>query len=886
MTPARRPWAWRWALTLLPPDFRRRHAEELEEVAQEHLAGTGRVGRARVWTMVVVDTLRVAWRLRHGREREGEGRTMRDKVWMDLSFAARALLRRPAFTLVAVTTLAVGIGANTAIFSVVDGVLLRPLPYPDSERIGILWHQLGHGAQNLPALHPLDLRDYRDRSELFDRFTMATGREWILGGQDDPELVDVGVVEAGFFEFFGATPILGRPITPEEDVPGVPPVAVLSHRLWTRRFGADPGVVGSSIELAGTRMEVIGVLPAWFRLELPPEAFLLRDAEVWVSLRLDPANQPPRNYTTFTGFGRLRRGATFAQGQTELEAIARQLAAEHPEHAASGLEVRLVPLLADVVKGARNGLLLLLGAVGFVLLIACANVANLLLVRGRARARELSIRAALGSGRAGLVRLTLVESLLLSVGGGALGLALAGASLELLTALGRASVPRLDAVRIDGGVLAFVGALCALSTVLFGLVPALRASSRDPADVLGADSRAGGGRRQGRFRDALVVFEVAASLVLLVGTGLMVRSFAALGSVHPGFATENRLSFRLALPFGAFRDTESRKVVERALVEEIGALPGVVRAAAISQLPLTGSGPLQPYAYDTETAAQWESVTADRRWITPGFFDAIGARLIEGRDLTSADVGEATLIVDDRLAERAFPGESAVGRQLQVNPSDAPEEIRYARIVGVVEHLRLHDLRAPYLTQMYWASTGLPQMSFVVHASGDAEKLAPAVRAVVERLAPGAPVEELRTLDQLARASLAPERLALVLMSVFGATALLLACVGIYGVLSNLVSLQTREIGVRLALGQSPRRALAQVVGRGMRLVVAAVAIGLAGALVLSRLLAAGLYGVAPWDPATYGVVCLVLVGISALACWIPARRATAIDPSEALRAE
>ncbi len=882
----RTPWIWRAALRLLPPEFRARHEDDIGRVIEWHLEGKGAIGRPAVWARAVADTVVAAVRMRRAARRldRAEGMTM-DRVFQDVGFAVRALQRRPGFTVLAVLTLAVGIGANTAIFSVVNGVLLRPLPYLAADRIGILWHEFGDGAQKLPAVHPLDVRDYRDRSELFETFTMATGREMILGESTDPEVVDVGLVEAGFFEFFGTAAEHGRTFTPEEDVAGAVPAAVLSHRLWVRRFGADPAVVGSAVPLAGGTIDVVGVLPEDFRLRLPSEAFLLRDAELWLSLRLDPARTPPRNFTGFTGFGRLEEGVTFAQAQSEVESLAARLKEEHPEHAASKLVARIEPLQADIVKGADRTILLLFGAVGFVLLIACANVANLVMVRGQSRSAELALRSALGAGKAGLARLVLVESALLATAGSVLGLLLAWGGIEVLTTLGQGSVPLLDAVRLDGPVLAFAAGAGALAAALFGLVPALSAAGRDPAAELHGAGRGGESRRRQRVRNALIVVEVAASLVLMVGTGLMIRTVMALGEVDPGFAMEGAMTFRTNLPIGSFPDGESRRVAQQELIEGLEALPGVRRAAVVSQLPLTGSGPLQPYAYDEETATNWESVTADQRWISPGFFDAIGARLVEGRTFTGqGEVDGGTIVIDDRLAQRAFPGRSAVGERLQVNPNDAPEEVRYASVVGVVEHLRLHDLSQPHLTQIWFAQTAGIRFSMVVRTDGDPEALAPEIRTLMGRLAPGAPVEDMRGLDQLASASLAPERLTLALMTGFGVVALLLASVGIYGVLSFAVSQRTREIGVRMALGQAPEAARRRVLSQGARLVAVALVLGLGAAVFLSRTAADLLYGVEPVDPITYLITSAVLGGVAMLACWVPAVRATRVDPVTALK--
>jgi predicted permease len=883
----RSPLLWRLAVRLLPADFRARHRHEMELVVEAHLEGRDRAERTRLWARAVADTMLMAARLRLaavGKTMNGEEGGM-DGIVRDLGFALRALRRRPGFAAVAVLTLAVGIGANVGIFSVVHGVLLRPLPYLDADRIGILWHEFGDGAQNLPAVHPLDVRDYRDRGELFETFTMASGREWILGEEDDPEVVDVGIVEAGFFEFFGAEAEVGRTIRPEEDVPGAAPTVVLSHRLWVRRFGADPDVVGRSIPIAGTSMQVVGVMPERFRLHLPGEAFLLRDAEVWVSLRLDPDRLPPRNFTGFTGFGRLQPGVSFAQAQAEIEEMAGRLREEHPEHTASNLEARIVPLHDDVVKGADRTLLLLLGAVGLVLLIACANVANLLLVRGHSRATELALRRALGAGRASLVRLILSEALLLAFAGVTLGLLLAAVGIEALTVLGRGSVPRLDSVGIDGTVLLFAAATGVASAMLFGLLPALGDADRDAGEELRAGARSGEGRGRRRFRDALIVAEVAGSLVLLVGTGLVVRTFAALGRVDPGFEVEGALTYRTNLPVGGFPDSEERNVLHRRLIEELEALPTVRSAAIVSQLPLTGSGPLQPYAWNEETANNWESVTADQRYVTSGFFEAMGARLVAGRGFTGdLQIDEGTVVVDDRLAARAFPDGDGVGSRLQVNPNDAPEEDRFVTVVGVVEHLRLHELSRPHLTQIYYPEDGGVRFSVVLRTSGDPDALVPDVRGIMARLAPGAPVEDVRSLADIASASLAPLRLVLSLMTAFGVVALLLACVGLYGVLSYAVSQRTREIGVRMALGQMPAEVMRLVMAHGARLVAVAVVLGLVASAALSRTASSLLYGVQPIDPVTYAATSVVLVSVALLACWVPARRATRVDPASALR--
>ncbi len=545
---------------------------------------------------------------------------MFESLQLDLKFAARSLGKRPAFTVLSLLTLALGIGAVTSVFSVVNGVLLRPLAYSSPERIVILWHDLGNGAQSLPALHPKDLWDYRERSELFEEWTLATGNELILGGEEDPELVDVGVVEANFHSFFGVSPLHGRSFTPEENVHGGPRVAILSHRLWKRRFESDPAVVGRTVRLAGEDHEVVGILPESFRLLLPPEAFRLRDAEIWTPAQIDVPNLPPRNYTGYTGFGRVRAGISIEEAQEEMEALETALKAENPEHQASNLQVRAVPLQADVVKRARPALRVLMAAVGFVLLIACGNVAQLLLARFRSAERELAVRSAMGASRYRLARLVVVESLLLALVGGALGIALARAAIEALPRFAGASVPRLPDVVLNPRVLAFALLASFAAALAFSLVPALSLSSGHLVE----GARASASRRHTRVRNSLLVAEVALSVVLLVATGLTLRSFAALLQAEPGFRPEGLLTLRLSVSHADYPEQENRRVLFEQLHARLEALPGVVSVAAVNQLPLTGSGTLQPFAYDEETARNWESVTADERFVSPGISEGDG----------------------------------------------------------------------------------------------------------------------------------------------------------------------------------------------------------------------------------------------------------------------
>jgi len=807
-------------------------------------------------------------------------------VLEDLRLAARSLLRRKEFLAVAVLTLALGVGANGTIYSVVDGVLLQPLPYQSPDRLALLWHEFGDGAQNLPALHPADLRDYAARSRLFEEFAIATGGERILGGQQaEPELVDVGQVSANFFEFLGIAPALGRSFRAEEDVAAGPRVALLSDRLWRRRFGSDANVVGRRFDLDGESHEIVGVLPAAFRLLLPAEAFRLKDSELWVPAQIDYARLPPRNYTGFTGFARLREGVSFASAQEEMNALAAQLRREQPVHAASNLRVSVVPLQHDIVKGARRGLVLLMAAVGFVLLIACANVAQLLLTRGRARERELLVRVAVGATRWRMARLVLAEGLFTAACGAALGVPLVWGGLGLVRSLASASVPRVESIGVGLEALAFLALAALLSTLLFALLPALQAARADVAAGLKEAAVRSASLRQTRMRDIIVGVQVALSLVLVVGAGLMVRSFTALAQVRPGFDPKRALTLRVSLPPNDFRDAAVIRAFYRNLERGLLGLPGVREVAAVSLLPLAGSGPLQPYAYDDRTRRNWESVSADHRWVTPHFFAAIGATLLSGRDFVPSDLedGRPRIIIDDTLAARAFAGRDPVGQSLQIEPDGT--EGRFAEVVGVVAHIKLHDLTRPMLPQIY--SPGVAsRFSLVIRGGDGVTELASRVRHELAALNPAAAVESVRTLEEIVSGAMGQTRLAVTLMSAFGTLAILLAAVGIYGVFSYSVAQRTREIAIRMALGEAPAGIRRLVLGKCLRLVGASVLLGLCGAAWLSRYVAALLYGVNPLDPPTYLASTLFLAAVGLLASWLPAGRAARVAPLTALRQE
>jgi len=809
----------------------------------------------------------------------------------DLRYAVRALRRTPGFTIAAVTALALGIGATTTIFTVVNGVLLRPLQYEAPDRLANIWNDLGEGAQSLPAVSPLDFRDYKQRSRSFEDFAAAAegnvaNLRGNLTGDGDPERADIVTVTANFFPLLGVRPMLGRQFLPEEEVVNGPHVVMLSHRLWQRRFAGDPALVGKTIQIDGVAHEVVGVLPRDFRLQLPAEAFQVTDGDLWAPIQFDYGTPLPRNLTFFTVFGRLAPGVTFDQAQAEMDLIAQQFRSEFKEHAASNLRIRAVPLHYDVVKHARPALLILLGAVAMVLLIACANVANLLLVRGTTRQAEFALRTALGASRGAMVRQVLTESLLLALAGGTLGLGMTVAALAVLRRLHPANLPRLADIQLDATVLGFTAAICAATAVLFGLLPALRAAATDPQEHLKAGGRGGSVRDRRRARNLLIVAEVALSVVLLVGAGLLIRSFLALQRVDPGYDASDVLTFELSMPFGKYPSGASRLAFFRDLRGRLEALPGVTSVGLVSQLPLTGSGPLSPFAYNEETARNFESVTADGRNVSPEYFEAMDAQLLAGRTFTYQDSAGSppVIIIDETLAKLAWPGENAVGKQLQLAPTG--EENAFSEVVGVVEHMRQHDLTRDILHQIYFPIGQGTVRTFVVETALDPVSLIPAVRQTVESMDPDLPVSRLTPMSTYLSEGRAQARFSLVLMTLLGAVALLLTAVGVFGVISYSVSQRTREFGIRLALGEDPRQTKLSVVLSGMRLVLLSIGIGLLGSLVVTRLIAGLLYQVRPADPITFAGIGLLLAAVALLACYLPARRATRVDPALTLRSE
>jgi len=812
----------------------------------------------------------------------------------DFRYAVRILLKSPGFTVVAILTLALGIGANAAIFSVVNGVLLRSMPYGDPNRLVIIWNDYGNQGQSLPAVSAPDFQDYRDRSHLAEFAAASAGGGGTIifdeQGGGRPVQFDLAAVTTNFFSLFEVQPELGRTFSQQEGALNGPNVFMMSHRLWQSRFHSDPHLIGKAISVNGRPATLVGVLPAQFQLLLPAEALAVKDSDLWVPQRI-PYRDLPRNLTFLTVFGRLKPGTSLAQAQAEMDGIAEQLRREVEVHKESGMRIRVVPLQYDVVKHVRATLWTLLGAVGFVLLIACGNVANLLLARATGRQREIAVRAALGASRGRIVRQILTESLLLAALGGGAGLLLASWGVSFLLALHPAGLPRLGDIHIDGRVLAFSLAACLLTALLFGLAPALQGARANLSGTLKEGGRGlsdAGGQEVRRF---LVVSEFALSLVLLMGAGLLIRSFVALQRVNPGYDAHNIVTFRLTTPGNRYPNNDDRARFAKELDHRLAALPGVRSAGAVTHLPLTGSGPQMPYAYNAETSQKWESLSADYRPVTPGYLPTVGARLIAGRFFDDSDDSKHPLvaIVDDSLARRAWPGENVIGKKLEIELLTQQSNPRvFAIVTGVVENLRIHDLTRTVREQIYvpYAQEPFGTIGFTVRASGDPGGVLKQVEQQVRALDPGIAVRDLKLMDAYIGDARAPMRFNLILIGIFGGVALTLASIGLYGVMAYSVTQRSHELGIRMALGAAPRDVLRLVLAQGTRLIFVGAAAGLVASLGMTQLISSLLFGVSATDPLTFASVVLLLGVVALAACYIPARRASRVDPMAALRYE
>jgi putative ABC transport system permease protein len=801
-------------------------------------------------------------------------------VVLDFRYAARLLLRSPAFTLVAVAALALGIGANTAIFSVVDTLLLRPLPYADADRLAVIWeHNIPRDRQH-NVVSPGNFIHWQELNQSFTELSALsmTFRTTLTGAGDATEL-PVQYVSAGIFRILGVRPALGRDFTQQDDAPGVG-VVIISDRLWRQRFGADPTIVNRSIQLDGRPNVVAGVMPAGFSI-------LDRTVDVWSTIGLPPSARTPRG--RWIGVvGRLKDGVTMAQAQADMVRVHQELTRRFPDFN-TGWTANVVPLREELTGTVKPALWVMLGAVGFVLLIACANVGNLVLARATARQRELAVRAALGAGRGRLIRQMLVESLLLSIMGSTAGLLVAWWSVVALrtTIADRVPIARLDQVSIDGTVLLFTAGAALVSALLFGIAPALTSAGARLTESLKDGGRSGSAARGARIRSVFVVVETALALILLVGSGLLLRSFVALMRVDPGFDPAHTMTVKVSIPTAKYRDAAQQQAFFNQLFEKLDALPGVTAAGGTSFLPIAGLGAATGFQIvgQPKPSAGQEPVT-DVRVVTHDYFKAMGVPLLRGRTFDSRDAGTNVrrVIVNQALARKHFPNEDPIGKSIIVSWNDEGAD----EIVGVVGDVRQQDLETEARATIYWPPGRFtyPFMSVAIRTAGDPRTVVAGAVAALHELDPNVAAADVKTMDAVIDASVAQRRLTMLLLSIFAVVALVLAAVGIYGVIGYSVSQRTQEIGIRMALGAQRATVLRMVVGQAMLLAALGIAAGAGGAWGLTRLMQKLLFGVEPSDPATFVGVAGILALVAAVAASIPGLRATRVDPVIALRSE
>ena len=796
----------------------------------------------------------------------------------DIRYGVRGLLKRPGFTAIALIALTLGIGANTAIFSLVNAVLLRPLPFAEPDRLVWMWGNIRNGG-NRASVSPLDFLDYRKQNTAFEEFaaSFSVPNHLNLTGTGEPERLNAAAVTGNYFQALGAKPALGRTFLLENEKSGNDQVAVLSYGLWQKRFGGDTDIVNKTVTLDGKTCEVLGVMPQDFNFP--------QSAELWVPINFDVSpGMKQRKAHFLRPIGKLKPGVTIAQAQADTDAIARRLEQEYPD-TNSGWNLRLVSLREQLVGNTRPMLFILFGAVGFVLLIACANVANLLLVRAAGRQKEIALRTALGAGRFRIVRQMITESVLLALLGGTMGTLLAMWGVDLLTTLSAGTIPPTAHVRIDATVLGFTLLISLLTGVLFGLAPALRTMKLNLSESLKEGGRsASEGAQRNRTRSVLVVLESAVAVVLLISAGLLIRSLVRLQNISPGFDAQNVLTMRVDLPRAKYATPEKSANFFSALESRLGGLPGVESVGLVSELPLSGQPNDMPYTVEGRPPVSIDQAFDDDfRLVNRQYFSALRIPLLRGRNFTEQEVRESAkvVVISDLLARQVFPNEEPIGKRLIMSFGNQAFEI-----IGIAGDIRHRALESEPAAAMYLPTYENGWMNLVIRTKGAPSDLAAAVRKEVQGIDPDQPVADVKTMEQWVDTAVAAPRYRTALLGLFALVALILAATGIYGVMSYSVTQRTHEIGVRMALGARQLDVLKLVVRQGMALVLAGVVLGLLASVGLTRVMSTLLFGVTAKDPMTFVSVAALLTLVAFVACYVPARRATKVDPLVALRYE
>jgi putative ABC transport system permease protein len=805
---------------------------------------------------------------------------MMQTLIQDLRYGMRMLVKNPAFTVVAVITLALGIGANTALFSVVNGVLLKSLPYKDPDHLLFVWETNSRLASSTISASKLNFRDWKEQNHVFDLLAARQPISMNLTSNDQPEKIQGEKVTAEYFQTLGINPVAGRGFLAEEDKPGGEPVVLLSHGLWQRRFGGDSKIIGQTITLNGQSTTVAGIMPNDYRPNI----------EFWVPLAIN-FNNSDRSLHELQVIGRLAHGVTQQQAQEEMSVIAARLAEQYPDLNA-GWGVTLIPVHQMIVQNIRPALLILLGAVGFVLLIACTNVANLLLARAASREKEIAIRIALGASRFRIVRQVLTESVLIALIGGGIGVLIALWGTDLLVSLNPQGIPRASEIGVDVKVLGFALLVSVISGMVFGLAPALQASKPSLNETLKESGRSSmGSPRARRLRSLLIITEVALALVLLVGAGLLIKSFYRLQEIDAGFNREKLLTMQLFLPPVQYPKEEEQVAFYRESLQRLSSLPGVTSAAAITQAPLAGGGPQYIFAVEGRPMpTPSDAPLSSYRIISPDYFQTMGVPLVSGRAFTEADnlTSQPVIIVNQVMASTMWPGEEAVGKRMTVGVPLPGEPFDWVTVVGVVGNVKHTTLSGETGMQMYQPVLQSPSrsMTFVLRTGVEPMSIAEPARMAIASIDRTLPVSNVKTMDRIVYESVGQFRFYMYLLGLFAVIAMILTAVGVYGVMNYSVKQRTQEIGIRMALGAQPGEVRALILKQGLVISSIGLTIGLVASFAVTRLMSSLLYGVSATDPVTFAVVALFLGCVALSACYIPARKATKVDPIIALRYE